>query len=291
MVLFTTAIAAHYLSGYEKYVVHIMFIFFLFAVVLFLPYAFFVSGGSNNNAIAYFFLLIIAITYLMNGWRRFLLVAALVVSFFVLHALEYYHPELVSVYPSDKQFFDRMIQVPLLLTVAFLIIRMFANEYEKVNARLHDLANYDELTGLYNRRMFNRAMEEALRDNDRPIQLVLLDLDNFKMANDKYGHFFGDKILQELAALLRKAFGLDVHVVSRWGGDEFAIIYYGTMEELERKLLRIKKALKARFASDDNLAGISTSIVSFRDYDDAAQILIAADRLLYREKSLSHTRG
>jgi len=134
---------------------------------------------------------------------------------------------MIAVYSGWNQFLDRMIQIPLLLLASFLIILRFANEYERVNQKLDVFANFDELTGLFNRRMFNKAMEETIEDSKEPIHLALLDLDNFKKVNDKYGHYVGDEVLIELSGLLQKIFGFDKHIVSRWGGDEFAIIYYG----------------------------------------------------------------
>ena len=140
----------------------------------------------------YIFFLLIAITYLFSGWRRIFLVAGLIITFIVMHALEYYYPTMITVYTRWDQFVDRMIQIPILLLVSFLVILQFVKEYERVNVKLEFFANIDELTGLYNRRRFDKAMEEAVKDSIQPIYLVLLDIDNFKKVNDKYGHYIGD---------------------------------------------------------------------------------------------------
>ncbi len=282
--LFFIAVTAFLFSGNKKYGVHTMFGVFLFAVFIFLPYAFVNTGGSNNNAIGYTFFLLIAITYLFNGWRRGVLIAALIAVFMVMHALEYYRPEMIAVYSCWNQFVDRMIQIPLLLLASFLIILRFAKEYERVNQRLAVYASFDELTGLYNRRMFNKAMQEAAQSKEGPICLAFLDLDNFKKMNDKYGHCTGDEILKVLSALLQETFGLDKHIVSRWGGDEFAIIYFGPKEELLQKLQEIKESFSAYVGIYEEKTGISTSVVCFSDYDKMSQILIAADHQLYKEK-------
>lgn len=284
IVLFFITVIAFIFSNNKRYTIHIMLVVFLFLISIFLPFAFVDSGGSNNNAMGYTFLLLIATTYLFNGWRRLFLVAMLIVVFMALHALEYYHPEMIAVYSEWSQFMDRMIQIPLLLLVSFLIILRFAKEYERMNQKLNYIANFDELTGLYNRRMFNKAMEEAERNNNEQIQLALLDLDNFKKVNDKYGHYIGDEVLKELSALLQNTFGLGQNIVSRWGGDEFAIIYYGEKDELIQKLEVIREAFRAYVSAYEETAGISTSIVSFSDYDKVSQTLIAADHQLYKEK-------
>lgn len=90
-------------------------------------------------------------------------------------------------------------------------------------------ATTDELTGLVNRREFERVTEEALLAADRfgtGVCLMLIDLNGFKQINDTLGHQFGDVVLQAAAERLRSAVrGTDV--VGRWGGDEFVILMPG----------------------------------------------------------------
>lgn len=284
VVLFFITVIAFIFSNNKRLTIHIMFYFFLFVVIAFLPFSFIDSGGSNNNAMGYTFLLLITITYLFNGRRRIFLVATLIIVFIVLHTLEYYYPEIIAVHSGWNQFLDRMLQIPLLLLISFIIILQFAKEYERVNQKLSIYADFDELTGLYNRRIFNKAMEEAVADRDKPIYLALLDLDNFKKVNDNHGHQVGDEVLKKLSTLLKKNFSLDNHVVSRWGGDEFAIIYYGEKDELVQRLANIKEVFKTYISAYENTTGISISIVPFRDYDKASQTLIEADCQLYKEK-------
>lgn len=285
--LFITIIA-YIFSNHKVYRIHVMFGVFLFLVCFFLPFAFVDSGGSNNNALGYIFLLLISITYLFNGWRRLFLVIALICVFMALHALEYYRPELIAVYSEWNQFVDRMIQIPLLLLASFLFILRFAKEYESVNRKLGVFANYDELTGLYNRRMFNKAMEAAMKDQNESIHLALLDLDNFKKINDTYGHYAGDEVLKVLSSLLQETFGAEKHIVSRWGGDEFAIIYYGERDELAQKLEEVRQAFKTFVSAYEESTGISTSVVSFSDYDKVSDTLIAADIQLYKDKTIKN---
>lgn len=283
-VLFLITVTAYIFSSNTRYTNHIMFGVFVFLICFFLPFAFIDSGGSNNNAMGYTFLLLIAVTYLFNGWKRIFLVTMLIVIFMAMHALEYFYPEIIAVHTEWNQFADRMIQIPLLLLVSFLIILKFAREYERVNQKLGEIANSDELTGLTNRRLFDRAMEEAFENNKEQIHLAFLDLDNFKKINDQYGHYIGDEVLKKLSFLLQTSFGSEKHIVSRWGGDEFAIIYYGEEEELNQKLNDVRKSFNSYVSAYEETTGISTSIVSLSDYDKASQTLIAADNRLYKEK-------
>ena len=90
-------------------------------------------------------------------------------------------------------------------------------------------ATTDELTGLVNRREFERITEESLLAADRfntGVCLMLIDLNGFKQINDTLGHQFGDLVLQAAAERLRSAVR-DTDVVGRWGGDEFVILLPG----------------------------------------------------------------
>jgi len=213
------------------------------------------------------------------------LVAVLIAAFMVMHALEYYFPQFITEHSEWSQFVDRMIQIPMILLVSFLFILKYAKEYERVNRKLEEIASYDELTGLYNRRIFDKVTAEAAENDDELIHLALLDMDNFKNINDVYGHYIGDEVLKKLASLLKNNFGLGKHIVARWGGDEFAVIYYGEETDLNRKLEEVKKLFYEFVSSYDDKAGISTSIVSFRDYGEASKTIIAADKKLYKAKT------
>ncbi len=283
--LFLTTSVSYWFSKNENYIKAFMFGFFFFLIWIFFPFAFLDSGGSNNNAIGYAFLLLITVTYLFSGWKRFFLVFSLIGIFMILHVVEFYFPQLITVYPAHTQFTDRMIQIPLLLFASFMIILKFAWEYEAVNIKLDDYAKFDELTGLYNRRMFNVEIEEALRNRKEEIFLVLLDLDNFKKVNDRCGHIIGDEVLKKLGDYLRKFLGQDRNIVSRWGGDEFAIIYFGNRITLMEKLTHLKKEFKDYVSFYEKTTGISASIIELALYENVSQILIAADQELYKEKS------
>jgi diguanylate cyclase (GGDEF)-like protein len=257
---------------------------FVFLICIFLPFAFIDSGGSSNNAMGYTFLLLIVTTYLFGGWQRISLIAALIAMFAAMHALEHFRPDVIRSYSAQSQFLDRLIQIPLLLLASFVIIRRFANEYERVNRKLNILAKYDELTGLKNRREFDKAVDDAFRGGTGPTQLAFLDLNNFKKLNDRCGHSAGDQALKELAALLQKAFDPARHVVSRWGGDEFAVVYYGEKCEIAEKMAWIEAEFDAYVRAFEETAGISTSIVSFCDYQSIDQMFVDADRRLYAQK-------
>ena len=94
--------------------------------------------------------------------------------------------------------------------------------------QLEELAMKDELTGAWNRRYFNRflhrILDQAVRDRSQ-VTLMVFDIDDFKLYNDRYGHPAGDEILREATRLMR-SFVREHDVVARIGGDEFAVIFW-----------------------------------------------------------------
>jgi len=104
--------------------------------------------------------------------------------------------------------------------------------------QLTDLANVDELTGLGNRRLVNRVLQEEInraRRNGGSLAVILLDVDYFKPYNDTYGHVAGDKVLQQLADVMQRALTRAGEVVARYGGEEFILILPGANEETARR--------------------------------------------------------
>src|SRR4029453_18281297 len=110
--------------------------------------------------------------------------------------------------------------------------RTMANEAAMAleNARLYEdarkRADRDPLTGFFNHRYLHERMgEEVVRSQrgKRPLSVLMLDLDDFKLVNDTFGHLFGDKVLTWVAELIRATLRLS-DVPARYGGDEFAVI-------------------------------------------------------------------
>ena len=97
------------------------------------------------------------------------------------------------------------------------------------NVKLKELATTDELTSLYNRRYFDLRLAEESSRSDRykeELSLIMIDFDDFKKHNDAYGHQTGDKLLRDMAKLIRSSVRKS-DMVFRYGGDEFAVLVLG----------------------------------------------------------------
>lgn len=126
-------------------------------------------------------------------------------------------------YRNDRDTFAAD-EIALLQTFAHLAAGVLENT--RLYARLEAEARIDMLTGLQNRRSFDRhlAAEHSRASRfDKPYALAILDIDHFKRVNDRYGHPAGDAVLAQLGQMLARQFR-DVDVAARYGGEEFAVI-------------------------------------------------------------------
>jgi diguanylate cyclase (GGDEF)-like protein len=168
---------------------------------------------------------------------------------------------------------------------------------KEVERRLQELATTDELTGVSNRRrFFEMSQRELNRANRRqsPLCLLMIDADDFKMINDKFGHQAGDLVLQALARACRGELRQE-DILGRLGGEEFAACLPDT--SLEQAVLaaeRIRQAVeRIKLETGDGLAGITVSIgVAAKNEArmDLAQLLVLADRALYQAKANGRNR-
>jgi diguanylate cyclase (GGDEF)-like protein len=162
---------------------------------------------------------------------------------------------------------------------------------------LQNLANIDGLTGLYNRRwmneFFKRQIGRALTDN-KPLALILADLDNFKTINDNCGHLVGDEVLFAVASVLRQQIR-PADLLARYGGEEFAIILPDT-SPIQAKLIaeRIRTSIESTSIEFNNNLNInitiSLGVTNLMLGDDINNLLTRADYALYQAKANGRNR-
>jgi diguanylate cyclase (GGDEF)-like protein len=163
-----------------------------------------------------------------------------------------------------------------------------------LNARLAELAITDGLTGLYNHRHFRERLSLEMERSNRtglPLSVLMIDVDHFKIYNDRHGHMAGDNALRGVAKILEHGRRAN-DVVARYGGEEFAIILLDVGKVAARDVAERIAAQVAEFPfefSSSQPAGrltISLGVASFPDDGaEPALVLSAADRALFAAKN------
>ncbi|MEC4891209.1 MAG: GGDEF domain-containing response regulator [Nitrospira sp.] len=167
----------------------------------------------------------------------------------------------------------------------------YAIERKRAEERMTYLAQYDQLTGLVNRTLFRDRLIQAMARSkrlQRPLGLMLLDLDRFKSVNDTMGHSVGDLLLKLVADRLRTCVR-EIDTVARMGGDEFTIILEGCASEEDMAVVaqRITDAIAEPFDLGHHHASIGVSIgitVYPSDDHDVDDLLKHADAAMYQAK-------
>ncbi len=172
---------------------------------------------------------------------------------------------------------------------------------ETANRRLKHLVGVDALTGIANRRNFDRALEREVRRARRdaqPLSLVFLDLDQFKLFNDSYGHTRGDEVLRKVAQTLDETFRRGGDLVARYGGEEFAVVLPGVdgrraglyAERLRRRIWRLAIPYNASQLTDRVTISGGVATIYAPAIATPEDLLFAADKALYRAKCLGRNR-
>jgi diguanylate cyclase (GGDEF)-like protein len=197
---------------------------------------------------------------------------------------------------KNKDWFDRNND----LMILNLITDIAASSVEK--AVLYDYerqkAIRDGLTGTYNHRFFQEMLDNKIAEAERnkdPISLLMIDLDNFKLINDEFGHQNGDMILREVGKLMKDRIR-SYDILARYGGEEFAIILpKTTSEEGFRVAENLRETIENKdFISPDEIKFRITVSIGVSELGEHAynkkDLIDAADRGLYSAKKEGKNR-
>jgi diguanylate cyclase (GGDEF)-like protein len=171
-------------------------------------------------------------------------------------------------------------------------------ELTAVHQKLEQQAVTDTLTGLYNRRylyeLYPKLWGEALRQGNR-LALIIVDLDHFKPVNDRHGHLVGDKVLVNVAAVLREHCRRS-DFVFRLGGEEFLVLMHGSVDGAKVLAEKIRDSLERSVVLEGELALQVTASLGVTQAEDTdglsglSQALARADKALYAAKQGGRNR-
>ena len=189
---------------------------------------------------------------------------------------------------------NRISQIAVLASFAAMSI-----ENAKFHEEIHRLAINDALTGLNNRRYFDKVLPQEYERAQRaglPFSLIMLDVDNFKRFNDTHGHHLGDRILVAIGRVLRKSIR-NIDFAFRYGGEEFVVILpetslesaHNVAERIRQRVMHESKKLLGN--PDEPPVTVSMGISCYpRDAACSLTLLAMADQLLYQAKKAGRNR-
>ena len=171
---------------------------------------------------------------------------------------------------------------------------MNLREIEGLQQQLREQATRDSLTSLYNRRYLDASLERELgscKREGKPLSLIMIDVDDFKKYNDRYGHQAGDQCLIAVAKTLQASAKRASDLAARYGGEEFLLVLPGmdatTAQRLAEELRRSVEALQIPHEQSHSgkvTVSIGLAVMTNDSYKDVAGLLRAADEALYHAK-------
>jgi len=287
IVMFIIALA-NYFS--EKVTMLTELAFFVSCVTI---YAFFIITGLPDGVSVIWMCLFASFCYLLFGLKKGLIYSGIM---FCMLVFFFWIPlgnnlivgiDLYSVTMLDR--FPFIYIASSMLGLFFEVVRKETNDkLVSLKRKFEKMSYTDQLTNCPNRYALKNWMSAYTKDSAINVGFLIIDIDDFKSVNDKYGHIFGDKVLIQISNMLRK---FDSNMkVCRWGGEEFCCIFSGIcIEDVKRKAEEIRLAIyDTQFTEGKTVAHITVSIgVSYCDswknnYEDI--MVYNADLALYKSK-------
>jgi len=221
--------------------------------------------------------------------------------------LEFVHKmlrnELVT-YSMEKRYFDKngsVIWINLTASLVrdsagepkyFIAIIDDIGKRKKIEERLEIQATHDSLTGLCNRQLLDIEMGKELARAvryDRPLSVLMIDIDHFKRVNDTYGHQAGDQVLKELAKSMELS-SRDTDIVGRYGGEEFLLV----LPELDHqqalifaeRIRKMAKSLNVVFNAQNIHVSVSVGVATYPEHGaEVEKLITASDNAMYKAKA------
>ena len=255
------------------------------AIIFFITWCVYQTGGIDSPLIS-LYLLVIIFSALTLGKIVTLLEFGLITAVYFYLAQSTFDVDSYSILQLSEM---AMTFAPYLM-VAYLT-SLLAADLKNAREGLEQLSDTDELTGLNNRRAFNKVLEAETRKAaryDRPFSVLMLDADDLKTVNDECGHAVGDKLIVTIAQVINESLR-KTDFLARYGGDEFvAILTEAPIDKAVEVAERIRASVENTSFSADGKRVASTISIGVSCYsqelDEEDIILAQADKKLYESK-------
>lgn len=242
----------------------------------------------------HYYLLIVIPVFLANQVNKWPFKIAFATTLTVSYvALDWYLRKAAPMFEMSATTLAYLHRFNLVTTIAILsgLTVLYVHLITQAEARLHQLATTDSLTGLMNRRCMLDALarEQALRQRKpHPSTVLLVDIDHFKKLNDTFGHNMGDWALKAVAEVLKNGVR-EMDFVARWGGEEFLIVLpHASIEGARPVAERLRLSIsELRFPAKDHPLRVSATLglAEMGIGEEADQAIQRADAALYKGKN------
>ena len=211
--------------------------------------------------------------------------------YLLVYSMSYFSFEkLHGVAPIEFEFWSMAV---IAFIFVLVVTALFQKEIQKDKKHLSDVAKFDFLTQLLNRRGFVPRIEEEVSRVDRypgDLSIIVSDIDSFKLVNDNFGHGVGDKLLAEFAQILL-AHTRSSDLVARWGGEEFVVLAPNTeMTACLDLAEKLKSVVEEHSFKDVGHITSSFGVTQFQQSEDWSEFFDRADTNLLKAKHAGKNR-
>jgi len=229
----------------------------------------------------------------MIGRRTYVFIVIDVLVYLILRVWTYHMPYMYEI--PNKLLIRSYYITNTIIGFSFLIMYLYiySNTVSRYSDALKDMANTDPLTKIYNRGKMQQILREAFAEKEiEKLAVAMLDVDDFKKINDTYGHDAGDEVLKKLAKVLESKQQENEKIcVSRWGGEEFLVLY-NKIEKSEEDVIYEFDTLREQVrdmvveSGDDRIKiTITVGLAFYSEGNGLNEILKEADNNLYKGKN------
>lgn len=266
----------------------------LFMVEIIALFSFFVITGGTDEFSIVWLLLLPTIGLLFFGVKKgTILSAVMLIIMLICFYVPFVKKFCVDYGPTWTVRFPAVFCCSYVVSLVLETIRaVTATELAATREKYHELCSHDALTGVFNRHGLQEVLHRIAGARRNDIGMLILDIDFFKAVNDTHGHLDGDRVLKQLAELVQSVLPENASLF-RWGGEEFAVLYFNSAEAMENAEVILDAVRNHEFTISTGVIHITVSIGVAMGEDaesDYDRLLLRADKSLYEAKQTGRDR-